>query len=134
MKNNAQKATQNRSNARLDVSPRIFAIAFWLDPFLHPPRLSWNPNLIGGDIWGVRWISDSFSSVPRPHSIADRGPTFISAEHPLFLVEVSTESAGIMPLLQRRLRIRLLDLQLVRHPSTHGIVSQTPKTVECKTG
>jgi hypothetical protein len=52
---------------------------------------------VAATFWGVRWISDSFSSVPRPHFIADRGPTFISVEHPLFLVEVSTDIRGNDP-------------------------------------
>jgi phytoene dehydrogenase-like protein len=58
----------------------------------------WNPNLIGATFWGAPWISDSFSSVLHAHSIAHRGPIFISAEHPLPLVEVSTEWPAIMPL------------------------------------
>lgn len=46
-------------------------------------------------------MSNSFSFVPRPHSIAHRVAISISAEHRLPLVVASMECAAIMPLGQR---------------------------------
>ena len=51
----------------------------------------WNPNLIGGDFVGGAMDIRNFSSVPHPHSIADRVPVFTFVEHPLLQVGVSTE-------------------------------------------
>ena len=115
----AQKTVPNQSNARSHVSLPISAIAFWPDPFPHPwPLSGGTPILLAATFWGAPWISDSFSSVPHPHSIAHRRPIFISAEHPLPLVEVSTEWPAIMPL-RRRLRIRLVNLQTITVSATH---------------
>jgi hypothetical protein len=51
--------------------------------------------------WGTPRLSGGFSSVPHPHSIAQRDPIFISAEHPLSLVEVPTECPDMMVLRPR---------------------------------
>ena len=113
-----QKTVPNQSNARSHVSLRISAIAFWHDPFPHPQCLSGGTQIgLAGTCWGHYGYSDTSSSVPHPTLSRTPGPIFISAEHPLPLVAVSTEWPAIMPL-PRRLRIRLVNWQLVRFSRT----------------
>src|ERR1700757_4058423 len=116
MKNNAQKTTESIERQITRFAPD-FRDCILARSVSSPAALErWNPNLIGSDIWGY----DGYPTASLPSHALTLSQT---AVQPLFLrsilhllVEVSTESAGIMPP-QRRLRILLLDLQLARHPS-----------------